>query len=31
MKPHFLILDGLRGMAAIIVVIFHLFEARFLT
>jgi peptidoglycan/LPS O-acetylase OafA/YrhL len=27
MKPHFPILDGLRGTAAILVVIFHLFEA----
>ncbi|MDO4320735.1 MAG: acyltransferase [Bacteroidales bacterium] len=26
-KPRFLILDGLRGIAAIIVVIFHIFEA----
>jgi peptidoglycan/LPS O-acetylase OafA/YrhL len=25
-KPHYLILDGLRGVAAILVVIFHLFE-----
>jgi peptidoglycan/LPS O-acetylase OafA/YrhL len=25
-KPHYLILDGLRGVAAIIVVAFHLFE-----
>lgn len=28
-KPHYLILDGLRGVAAILVVIFHLFEAHF--
>jgi peptidoglycan/LPS O-acetylase OafA/YrhL len=28
-KPHFEILDGLRGVAAILVVIFHLFEAYF--
>lgn len=27
MKPHFPILDGLRGTAAILVVVFHLFEA----
>lgn len=26
-KPHYLILDGLRGVAAIIVVWFHIFEA----
>ena len=26
-KPHFQILDGLRGVAALLVVIFHLFEA----
>lgn len=25
-KPHYLILDGLRGIAALLVVIFHLFE-----
>ena len=28
-KPHYLILDGLRGVAAILVVIFHLFEAYY--
>lgn len=27
-KPHYLILDGLRGVAAILVVFFHLFEAH---
>lgn len=27
-KPHYLILDGLRGVAAITVVAFHLFEAH---
>lgn len=27
-KPHYAILDGLRGVAALIVVIFHLFEAH---
>lgn len=26
-KPHYLILDGLRGVAAVWVVVFHLFEA----
>lgn len=30
MKPHYPILDGLRGTAAILVVIFHLLEAYFL-
>jgi peptidoglycan/LPS O-acetylase OafA/YrhL len=29
MKPHYPILDGLRGTAAIMVIIFHLFEARY--
>jgi len=29
-KPHFQILDGLRGWAALLVVIFHLFEGRLL-
>lgn len=27
-KPHYLILDALRGVAAVMVVIFHLFEAN---
>lgn len=27
-KPHFLILDGLRGVAALMVVAFHVFEAH---
>jgi peptidoglycan/LPS O-acetylase OafA/YrhL len=27
-KPHYMILDGLRGVAALTVVIFHLFEAH---
>lgn len=27
-KPHYLILDGLRGVAAVMVVIFHIFEAH---
>lgn len=27
-KPHYEILDGLRGVAAVIVVIFHLFETH---
>ncbi len=27
-KPHYLILDGLRGVAALVVVAFHLFEAH---
>lgn len=27
-KPHYLILDALRGVAAVMVVIFHLFEAH---
>ena len=26
-KPHYEILDGLRGVAALMVIIFHLFEA----
>lgn len=29
MKPHYPILDGLRGTAAILVVVFHLLEAHF--
>lgn len=27
-KPHYEILDGLRGVAAIMVIIFHLFETH---
>ena len=27
-KPHYEILDGLRGVAAVMVIIFHLFEAH---
>ena len=27
-KPHYIILDGLRGVAAIVVVIFHIFEGH---
>lgn len=27
-KPHYEILDGLRGVAAVLVVAFHLFEAH---
>lgn len=27
-KPHYLVLDGLRGVAALLVVAFHLFEAH---
>lgn len=30
-KPHYFILDGLRGVAALLVVIFHLFEGIFPT
>ncbi|MDT3402685.1 acyltransferase family protein [Mucilaginibacter terrae] len=30
MKPHYPILDGLRGTAAIMVVIFHLYEALYI-
>jgi peptidoglycan/LPS O-acetylase OafA/YrhL len=30
-KPHYIILDGLRGVAALLVVIFHLFEGIFPT
>jgi peptidoglycan/LPS O-acetylase OafA/YrhL len=26
-KPHYEILDGLRGVAAIVVLVFHIFEA----
>ncbi|MDR1724146.1 MAG: acyltransferase [Tannerella sp.] len=29
-KPHYEILDGLRGIAAIVIVVFHLLEAHFL-
>ncbi|MDR0683417.1 MAG: hypothetical protein LBG15_16495 [Dysgonamonadaceae bacterium] len=28
-KPHYEILDGLRGVAAIVVVAFHVFEVNF--
>ncbi|MEN9685147.1 MAG: hypothetical protein RLZZ28_933 [Bacteroidota bacterium] len=31
LKPHYLILDGLRGVAAVLVVIFHLMEAVYPT
>jgi len=27
-KPHFAILDGLRGVASVMVVCFHIFEAH---
>ena len=27
-KPHYAILDGLRGVASLVVVAFHLFEAH---
>ena len=27
-KPHYPILDGLRGVAALMVVAFHIFEAQ---
>ena len=29
-KPHYEILDGLRGVAAIMVIIFHLFDTLLL-